>query len=153
MPYGFVTLDAYVSRKSFTLNAWVIGGRHRHHRTLDHFGADSDLYITLDEAVGPWGGGTPIKYVIADLYARITALSSSTHYVRVAYLNAVVLAPGGSVETSAGTFRAIFWLDAIAKRAASSSFTLSALITRGGSMTLDAYVQTVGHFYLNAFVV
>ena len=148
MPSTTVVLDAYVTHPFFTLNAWVISGRHRHHRTRDHFGADSDLYITLDEPVGPWGAGTPVKFVIQDLYDRINRLTSFNHNIRVAWLDAYVLAPA---TTSGG--KGVKPLDAIVKVTPSSSFTVAALIVRGGSATINAWVRPNGRFYLNAFVV
>lgn len=138
---------------AFTLSAWVIGGRHRHHRTHDHFGADSDLYVGIDEAIGNWGAGTPVKYVLADLYDRIARLTSYNHQIRVAHLDAVVLAPGGTVEIAAGTFATLAFLDAVVINSLSASFILRAQVGRGGTVTLDAYVKGTGLFYLDAYII
>jgi hypothetical protein len=131
-----------------TLDSWVIGGRHRHHRTRDHFGADSDLYITIEQPIGPWGSGTPVKYVLEDLYARMATLTSATRNNRVASLNAFVLAPS---TTSGG--RGVKPLNAIVFKNVSNSITLNCMVTKGGFATVDAVVASRGTLYLNAFVI
>lgn len=136
----------------FTLNAWAIGGRHRHHRTRDHFGADSDLYVVIDEPVGHWLAGTPVKYVIEDLYDRIIRLMSYDHHIRVAYINAYVMAPTIGIEVD-GTVRTFMWLNAVTQASLTSTFTLRALVIHGGACTIDAWVSASGTATLNSYVV
>ena len=76
--------------------------RWRHHRLRDHFGYESDLYVTLSEPLGPWPVGTPVHYVIASLLDQITALQSTNHTVLYFTANAVLLGPGGTVRHRQG---------------------------------------------------
>jgi hypothetical protein len=140
---------------SLDVDAWVIGGRHRHHRQRDHFGADSDLYVALEEPLGPWQAGTPIHYVLQDLFARINVLTSSNHNIRVATLDALVLTPSTDsiLVVVPGTGRGVKTLDALVFKKPTSTFTLNARVTRGGSVTLNAFVPYGSVFYVNAFVV
>jgi len=126
----------------------VISGRHRHHRTRDHFGADSDLYVTLEEPIAHWGAGTPLHYVLAELWDRQAAFASGDHQVRVLYLNSWVM----TTSVNEGG-RGIKALDAIVKRTPTGSFTIQALIVTGGSATLDAWVSGAASLSLNAWVV
>lgn len=134
---------------SFSLNAWVIAGRHRHDRLNDHFGVETDLNVITTDAIGPWPAGTPLHYVLSDLYAMQVARDSmDNHQVRVFYLDAWVLAP----TTAASGGLGVFTLDALVKKTVSHSFTFDALVIRGGSFTLDAWVAGYGSFTLNAWV-
>lgn len=154
MPIQEATLDAYVSRPFFTLDAWVVSGRHRHHRDRDHFGADSDLYVAIDEPIGPWGAGTPVKYVIEDLYERISVLTSGTHVVRVMYMDAYVLSfSTDSAPVVPGVGLGVKTLDAIVLTAESSSFVLNSWVIHGGTFSVDAWVHGYGSFSVNAFVI
>ena len=142
------SLDAWIVQPNFSLSAWIIAGRHQHHRTYDHYGSDSDLYTVIDEAIGPWGGGTPVKYVIQDLYDRINRLTSYDHRVRVMALDAFVLAPA---TTSGGL--GVKGLDAVVKKSLTGSFVLDVWVGRGGAAALDAWVRGAGSFGLYAFVI
>jgi len=125
---------------SFTANAVIHGGRWQHHRLRDHFGVESDLYIVLDERLGPWEEGTPIHFVIDDLLSRIAALESANRVQGTFAANAYLLSPGSIVESSSGTWRGIFWADAITKRTMAGSFTAQAWFTGGGRITMDAII-------------
>jgi hypothetical protein len=138
---------------SFTASAVIHGGRWQHHRLRDHFGVESDLYIVLNERLGPWEEGTPIHFVIDDLLARIEALESANRVQGTFTANAYLLNPGSIVESSAGTWRGIFWADAITKRTMSSSFTAQAWLTGGGKITMNAIIIGRRRFTADAVLV
>lgn len=125
---------------TFTANAYIHGGRWQHHRLRDHFGVESDLYVVLDERLGPWEEGTPIHFVIDDLMARITELESANRLHGTFTANAYLLRPGSVVETAAGTWRGAIWADAITKRTLSGSFTTGAWLTGGGTISANAII-------------
>lgn len=125
---------------TFTANAIIHGGRWQHHRLRDHFGVESDLYIVLNERLGPWEEGTPIHFVIDDLLARIAQLESANRVQSTFTANAYLLTPGSIVEEAAGTWRGVAWADAVTRRTMSSSFTAGAWLTGGGRLTMDAII-------------
>jgi hypothetical protein len=62
--------DAFIGGY-FTIDAWVLADRWKHHRTRDHWGAESDLYIVLSSSIGKYAEGTPVHYVLEDMLYRI----------------------------------------------------------------------------------
>lgn len=125
---------------SFTLSAWILGDRWRHSRQHDHFGAESDLYITLSSRIGPYAEDTPVHFVLADLVDRLLSLESSAKVF-------------GSFTLDAYIWPYFFRLEAIIQAPQSGSFTLEAWLNRGGSFTLDAVIQGGGSFVLQAMIV
>jgi hypothetical protein len=142
MPSGSFTGDAEVVAKHFTGDAWIIGDRWKHHRTRDHFGIESDLYVTLSEAIGPYPMFTPIHFVIADLMDRLNALETSTKHVRTFTGDAVIS-------------RLFFTGDAIIKATTLESlFTGNAWIGTLHSFTGDAWIIPLpSTFTGDAFIV
>jgi len=69
--------DATIAARSFGVDAWVIGDRWRHHRVRDHFGPEDARYVVLYENVGPYPAGTPVHYIIEDLFAKINQLENT----------------------------------------------------------------------------
>jgi hypothetical protein len=139
---------------SAALDAWVVGGRHRHHRERDHFGADSDLYTVLANPIGPWPVGTPVTYVLADIYQRQTSLSSANRIIRVLHVDGLVLAAGpSSAPVVPGSGRGITFLNATVKAHRSASFTVDALQMPGGRFTVDAWVRGYAAFIVNAWTI
>lgn len=112
---------------SFTGDAFIKGDGQRHSRADDHFGADSDLYVVLDERVGPYEEFTPIHYVLEDLVRRLQSIEDKTR-VR------------SSFTGDAYIWGQYFTGDAVIQAAIEGSFTGDAYIVRGGSFTGDAYI-------------
>lgn len=163
---GSTTANAVIDdgsiASSFTGDAYITIGtpgddsiieRWQHHRLRDHFGYESDLYVTLSGRIGPWEEGTPIHYVIEDLLTRMDALEGSTHKVFSFTADATFLAPGGPVETTAGTWTSVFTGNAIKKRTMTGSFTASAYFDHKGSFTANAWIRFQGSFTCNAILV
>jgi hypothetical protein len=139
--------------RSFTINAYVHGGRWQHHRLRDHFGADSDLYVSLSEAIGPWEEGTPIHYVVLDLYAKMAAIESAGHVVQSFTCNGYVTAPGTLTEGPAGTWSSVVLAYATLRKTTSSSFLVNAWKAGGTSFTVDANIRFQGSFAVAAVIV
>lgn len=125
--------------------------RNVHHRQHDHFGEDSDLYVGIDEAIGPWEAMTPVKYVLQDMYSRITVLDSNSHHLGYFTIDSWVLAPGGTVGT--GNIRSVFFIDQIVRQTMSGSFTIYCLVAKGGNFTIDSWIRPGGSFSIDMFVV
>lgn len=153
------TANAYLFRTEFTLTADAIigtnlvGNRWQHHRLRDHFGYESDLYVTLNERIGPWEEGTPIHFVIEDLESRLIALESSNHKVFSFTGDSIILAPGGVVETAPGTWRAAFLTNAVKKKTGTTTFTANAYVNRGGAFSANACIRFQGSFTCSAILV
>ena len=122
-----------------TLDAFIAGDRWRHHRTRDHFGAESDLHVVLSADVGPWPEGTPVHYVIASLVSRVLALEANTPTVQAFGAQAWI--------TPWFTARAVIY------GTPEGTFTLDAWRCGGGSATMDAYIVGAGSFLLEAFFI
>lgn len=122
-----------------SLNAFIAGDRWRHHRTRDHFGAESDLNVVLSADVGPWPEGTPVHHVLASLVGRVLSLEGNTPTVRSLVVDAWITP--------------WFTADALIAGSPASSFTLDAWRCGGGSLTMDAYIVGSGSFLLQAFFI
>lgn len=125
---------------SFSIAARLVGGRIKHHRLHDHYGAESTQFVAIENAIGPWGQGTPIQYVIADLFARINALESAYHHFFHFTIDALI-PPSFNLDAiifgSAGNF----------------SFTMDSWKGRGGSFHIDATVRNSTRFTLDSVLV
>jgi hypothetical protein len=124
-----------------------------HFRDRDHIGQDSDLYVGIDAAIGPFPAQTPVKYVLEALASDLYTLQSANRHVATFTLNAYVLAPGGTAGNAPGNIRSAFFVNAIAKKAVGSSFTVNAYIQKGATFTIDAWVRGHGTFTINAFII
>jgi hypothetical protein len=125
---------------TFSLDAKLVGGRIKHHRLHDHYGAESTQFVAIEEAIGPWGQGTPIQYVIADLFARINALESAYHHFFSFTIDALI--PPS------------FNLDAVIfGNAGNFSFTVGSWVGRGGAFSIDATVRNSTRFTLDSVLV
>lgn len=139
------TADADVAAHRFFADAWIIGGRWRHHRLRDHYGADSDLYVVLESAVGPWPTDTPVHYVLQDIMNRLTYLETHNPPVKLNFTADAVLAaepvPDGTFTADAvfgESFGSIFFIDAIIGE--NKIFTADAYIIGDRTITVDAFI-------------
>jgi hypothetical protein len=140
-----LTADAEVASRRFTVDAWVMGERWRHHRVRDHMGMESDLYVTLSEDVGKYAAYTPIHWVLADLVARITSLEDSNQH-RASFVADAWVALSGTYGH--GVLRA----DSVIRRTGmAGSLLANAVITRGSSFAADAVI--LAGFRADAFIV
>lgn len=112
---------------SFTGDAFIKGDGQKHSRSDDHTGADSDLYVALDERIGPYEEYTPIHYVLEDLVRRLQSLEDKTR-VR------------SSFTGDAHIWGQYFTGDAVILSTIAGSFTGDATIITGGSFTGDAFI-------------
>jgi len=131
----------------------MTAARNPHRRDLDHFGQDSDEFVGLSAAIGPFPAQTPVKYVLEWLASQVGSLTASTHRLSTFTLNAYVLAPGSTVGSAPGNIRSVFALNAVVKKTQTSSLTLNAYVIKGGTFTLNAWVRGYASFTLDAFVV
>lgn len=115
---------------SFTGDAFIKGEGQKHHRLRDHTGAESDLYVVLDERIGPYEEYTPIHYVLADLVRRLQGLEDKTR-VR------------SSFTGDAHIWGQFFTGDAVIKNTVEGSFSGDAHVIRGGKITGDAYIARI----------
>jgi hypothetical protein len=137
-------LDAEVGDLWFTLNAWLIGSRWQHDRSLDHSGTQLDTVVVLDGPIGKYPDGANLHNVLEDMLARITALEDGNHVVPSPFsLDAFILPH--------------FWLDAVIFRADTgpTTFLLDAWFAFGDSFTLDAFLRiaAVSALTLDAFLI
>ena len=144
MPSAAFTVDATIASRRFTLNAFLVGSRVRHDRTLDHTGVEDATTVVLASAIGQYPAGTTVQAVLASMVARFTAIESSNHHYAYATLDAFILPH--------------FWLNAVKKRTISSSYVLDAVVSRAQTFTLNAALRTATSggtrtFTLAAFVV
>jgi hypothetical protein len=145
MPTGTLPADAVIAPRQFTADAWIAGKHWRHHRVYDHYGSDSDLYISLAERIGKYEAFTPIHFVLADMVDRIVSLESSSKQ-RSSFTADAWIAVSGTWEAG------VIWANSVIfKSGLSGSFTIDAVVTRGGAFTLDAVI--VKSFTVNAFIV
>lgn len=158
---GSITANAvlHATAGSFTADARIgdptdtTTERWQHHRLRDHFGYESDLYVTLSESIGPWEEGTPLHFVIDDLLTRMNALEGSTHKVFSFTAGATLLAPGGVVEVTPGTSVGVFAANAVKRRAAAGSFSAAAFFDHKGSFTASAWIRFQGSLTASAILV
>lgn len=125
---------------SFTVDAWILGTRWQHHRTRDHFGAESDLYVTLSQNIGPWLVGEPIHEVLQDIVDRLVALEGS-------------LRVHGSFTIDAYIWPHFFTIDAILEAPRANSFSIDAFFNRGTSFSVDAWLRPTASFTIDAILV
>lgn len=123
---------------SFGLDAYIAGGRWTHHRLHDHHGSDSDIYIATSGPIGGWNEGTPIFYVIEDLYQRLVALESNRHVLEGFTLAAFIPLYFPLAAVIAGSSDFAFYFDAVIELG--GSFTLAAVIQGGAAFGLDAVI-------------
>lgn len=136
---GSVNVDAEIVSPYLSANAIILGDRWRHDRVEDHFGSDSDLYIALSEAIGPYPAWTPIHYVLVDLMDRLLSLEGANRMFGSFTIDALL---------DGGTFTA----DAAVKRfGMSATFTADARFAIGGSFTVGAWIKTA--FDIDAFII
>jgi hypothetical protein len=134
-------LDSVIASRGFTADAVILGaGRWQHSRLHDHFGSDSDQYIVLSQSIGPYPAYTPIKYVLSDLFDRLSQLESSGRQFGDFTIDAIV-------DTSF-----TFTVDAhlFGTIVQSGSFTVDATYGQGLSFSIDAYIATT--FTVDAFL-
>jgi len=133
------TGDAEIVPRRFTGDAWIRTGRQTHHRTYDHHGPESDLYVVLSSKIGKYLAGTPIHFVLQDMLYRITQLEIATRYSGLFYGDAWI------IDTA-------FTGDAMIHRPdITGSFTGDAEIITGGVFSGDAWIQAA--FTGDAFIV
>jgi hypothetical protein len=148
------TIDANIrGLGTFGVTAYIVGDRWRHDIVNDHFGDLSSLQVITEKWFGPYPPGTPLHYVLDWLVNRIVELESVEKGYGKLFLNAYILALGGSVE-SGGTVRGAFGIDGVKFQAVSGGgrqFYLDAELTMGFSM--DAYIRFQGAIYVEAVVV
>lgn len=122
----------------FTVDAWLVGGRWQHHRLRDHFGSESDLNVALEGPLGHWMQGTPIHYVLEDLWNRTQALESAAHMLGTFKVDAVIgmyFTASALIHGSvSGSFLARAWM------AGGGRFTCNAVIRGGARVTADAVI-------------
>lgn len=129
----------------FTANAWILGGPWQHHRLRDHYGVETDLFVVLSEDVGPYAAFTPLHFVIEDMVSRILALENGER-------QAGSFTASAWIATSGTYGRGVIFADSVIRRTGmSGSFTVNAVITRGGSFTADAFIQLA--FTADAYIV
>ena len=131
-------IDAVIAARSFTIDAWIIGERWKHHRVRDHFGPESDLYVVLSEKVGKYEAFTPIHWVLADMAQRLVYLEDYTR-------------TKASFSVDAWISDQVIVVDAVIKRTISGSLLVDAVLSKGGVFTVDACIA--GIFTINAFIV
>lgn len=145
MPSATLTSDAVIAPYRLFADAWIVAEHWRHHRVYDHYGIESDLYVALSEQVGKYAAYTPVHFVLEDMIARIEALESSSKR-RASFTFDAWIATSGTYGMG------VLFTDAIVFRSGlSDSFTIDAVITRGGAFTVDAYVA--GGIRVDAFIV
>lgn len=130
---------ATTSSASATLDAFLAGGRVKHHRLHDHIGAESDLYVAIDSPIGSWEAGTPIHYVIEDLYLRVLELQYGP---RVSY--------SFTADSFIGWW---FSLDSLLIGTISKSFIVEAQLGKGGLWTIESLLCGGAWFSLDAIVI
>lgn len=136
---------------SFSINAAFVGGRWQHDINNDHFGSLSDLYVAIESPIGPWAEGTPLHYVLEDLFTRIMALGNGTRQVSVLYIDAYI---HETLVTQTGSYtQAVFRIDSVKKRNMTGSMTLDAFFELRGSFTADAVIRGSATFTVDAIVV
>jgi len=142
---------------SFSASAIVHIGRWQHHRLRDHFGAESDLYVMLSTAIGPWEEGTPVHFVIEDLLNRLAALESASHVIGSFTCNSYLITPGTWVEQPAGTWRSVTSMDATMKKTMIDpsllAFMAKAWIVGGATFTANAVIHAERSFTAAAVIV
>ena len=121
------TFDAVITDRRFFLSAWVVGQRWQHSRELDHFGTQPDTVIVLDGAIAKYADGAVLHDVLEDMVARITALENANHVVPSPFTLDAFIQPS-------------FPLNAVFFKTTTATFTLDALLSGGGSFTLDAFL-------------
>lgn len=138
------TLDAEIYPLRFTVDAWLLNDRLRHHRVRDHFGPEDAKYVVLLENVGKYPAGLPVHYVIADLVARLDQLEDTNrHWGRFT---------GDAFLAANGTYGYGYWsVDAIAKETQTDAVSLDAWKAKGGAFTIDAAVS--GMYTIDAFII
>ena len=140
-----ITADAVIAARGFTADAWIIGGRQRHHRVRDHFGAESDLYVVLSEDIGPYIAYTPIHWVLADFVERIEALENTNRH-RANLTADAFLAANGTYG------QGFFTADAVkAETITVATLTADAVFGYGGTFTADAFLA--GAITMDAYIV
>lgn len=124
---------------STSLDAWLGGGRVKHHRLHDHTGAESDLFVAIDDAIGDWLPGTPIHYVLKDLYDRVISLQQSSKQVH-----------SFSAQAMIG-----WWFSASASISGpvETSFRMDACFGYGGQVSMNAWLSGGSVFLLDAIVI
>ena len=148
---GWAALDAEITARGFTMDAWIVNDRWRHHRERDHFGPESDLHVVLSEDVEGYPASTPIHFVLDDLVRRLTNIESSNR-VRASFTaDAYLYKPA----------TASFDIDATIKGSVSDSFTVDGFFTDEpfGTFALDAFIGSPDEDYgqttftIDAFIV
>lgn len=127
---------------SFTLDAWIIGGRPQHDRETAHYGVDLATNVVLSEAISGYPARTRVQDVLESLASRIEAVESGNHHVVTFTLDATILGLGAGnvIDAGGGLHLGAFALDAIISGPVELDFTLDAEITAGGWFTLDAVI-------------
>ena len=116
--------------------------RTTHHRTHDHTGTEPDTAVVIEEAIGPFEAGTPIGDVIRHLVLRVADLEATQ-----------------GADRRVATFSISAWipphfaLDAVIQSAISATFTLDAVLGRGGRFGIDALIVPGSTFTLDALIV
>lgn len=146
---GQFTLDAEVIPYRFTIDAWILSERWRHHRVRDHYGPESDLYVVLSSPIGKYAQGTPVHWVIDDLLTRLQFLEDWDRVRGNSFTMDAFLAVSGTYGQ--GIFTADAIVEATQTFTGSSGIKLDAYIITGGSFTIDAVL--VPRFTIDAFIV
>lgn len=120
-----------------TANAWIVGGRIRHHREHDHHGADYADFVVLSRRIGPYEEQTPLQFVFEDLAARIARVES-TDIVRDSFTADAYISPWYILANAViyAELAGSFVLDAFLNPA----FKADAWIQGGGFLAADAVI-------------
>ncbi len=129
---------------TFTADAVLVGGRERHHRDRDHSGYEYDDVIVLSEPVGPYAAGTSLDVVLAALELRMAALETTYYSGSTAVLGSFF------IDARIGDYFSAY---SVILSASSASFSMDALLIRGGSFSLDAVLAGNGSFTVDALLV
>lgn len=143
MPSSSFTFDATIANRRFTADAWILGTRLLHDRTLDHTGTEGADVVVLSATIGPYPQGTTVQAVLSDFAVRLTALEVANRvfaYFRVdAFIQPRFTANAIIKKNKTGSFT----LDAV--KAIAHSFTVNAVIKHPGTtspttFTIDAFL-------------
>jgi len=146
MPTVTFTTDAIVANRGFSADAWIVGNRLRHDRTLDHTGVETADVVVLSSDIGPYPAGTTVQVVLQSFASRLAALEQANRVFGFWRVDAFI--------------RPYFYVNAIKRRSVSGSFTADAVVTIVGphSFTANAVIFSPGSgsshsFTVNAFLV
>lgn len=145
MPSSTFAIDGIVANRGFSCDAFILGNRLRHDRTLDHTGVQTADTVVLTSTIGPYIAGSTVESVLLSMVNRLNDLDSTNRKFGTFTMNAYIPTH--------------FTLNAVIKRAVSASFTANAVITSAQkNFTANAIIRFTPEegavaFTIDAFVV